>query len=111
MFLWLRKKPTPERYPGWPGCPPVFRSEGLRAGRAKVGGSDEGGLEELREVCLSRSSNRAKRCSTVRAHARTLGGATAQSSTLIPVGGASCDGIRTTRLLVVYHPRRPLPIS
>src|SRR4029453_4476148 len=103
----LRLQFTP--VPGWPGWPPVRCPEGRQAGRDRVGGSDEGGLEELREVCLSCSSNRAKRCSTARAHARTLGGVAAQSSTLIPVGGASWDGIRNS-LLVAYHQMPPLPI-
>ena len=42
----------------WPGCPPRFLPEGGAGGRRFTeGGSDEGGLEELVEFLLTRSSS------------------------------------------------------
>src|SRR5512143_3719422 len=52
---------------GWwrgPGCPPRFFPEGGAGGRRLTeGGSEDGGLEELVEFLLSRSSKSAIRCS------------------------------------------------
>jgi hypothetical protein len=46
-----------------PGCPPSFLPLGVLLGRAGVAGpSLDGGLEELRELRLTRSSSRLRRC-------------------------------------------------
>ena len=48
-----------------PGCPPDFRPVGGAGGlRFRPMGSDEGGLEELVELRLSRASRSATRCSS-----------------------------------------------
>src|SRR3989304_5685206 len=48
--------------PGWPVCPPAFRPEGGGFGRGgALGGSDDGGFDELRDVWLTRSSSSARR--------------------------------------------------
>src|SRR4051794_9614487 len=50
-----------------PGCPPRFRPEGGVGGlRLNPMGSDEGGLEELVELSLSRASRSRTRCSSSR---------------------------------------------
>src|SRR4051794_27242356 len=62
----------------WPGCPPRFLPEGGAGGRRLTeGGSEEGGLEELVEFLLSRSSNSAIRRSKVSANAETAACASA----------------------------------
>jgi hypothetical protein len=79
-------------WPSCPGWPPVLRPDGslLRRGFA-CGGSDDGGFEEFRDVCLSRASRFASRCSSSVTSTRTATGVAVQSSVLIPGGGpTSC---------------------
>src|SRR4051794_19669009 len=100
----------------WPGCPPRFFPEaGVGGRRLTEGGSDEGGLEELVESLLTRSSNSAMRRSRVVSNARMAawasGGTVSQSGS--GIGGASLmpHGIRdgeassNTRPLNAYPTR------
>ena len=76
------------RWPGWPGFPPALRGvvdDASRRGFLK-GASDEGGLDEVVEFCVSRASRVSTRlcsCATssrrVRTYACTASGVCAQS--------------------------------
>src|SRR5262249_23764192 len=75
-------------WPSCPGCPPDCRPGGSFAGRGRaLGGSEDGGLEELREVWVSRASSCATRRSNSVTNTRTATGVALQSSSLIPGGG------------------------
>ena len=64
--------------PACPGCPPLARPDGRRGGRGgALGGSDDGGLDEVREVLLACSSNRATRSSRSATTTRTIAGVAA----------------------------------
>src|SRR2546427_10717221 len=79
-------------WPSCPGCPPDFRPVGSFAARGfACGGSDDGGLEEFRDGCLSRASSCATRCSNSMTTTRTATGVALQSSSLIPSGGNGFD--------------------
>src|SRR5882672_10023419 len=92
--------------PSCSGCPPDLRPVGSCAGRGlALGGSDDGGWEEFRDVCLSRASTSTSRLSNSCTNPRTAGGVAAQSSRLIPVGGA-CSGIAGVLPITKPHARQ-----
>jgi hypothetical protein len=68
--------------------------------RTVEGGSEDGGVEELRDVWLTRSSSRPKRSSKVLTNTRTDAGVAAQSSGRIPAGGES---LSINIALSLYH--------
>jgi len=89
--------------PAWPTCPPAGRPEWARLRRAgALGGSEDGGRDDVREVCFSRSSSAARRASSVVSRAscssrrrcwsctsvRTAAGVAAQSSAEMSGGRA-----------------------
>src|SRR3954471_10545437 len=83
----------------WPGCPPRFFPEtGVGGRRLTEGGSDEGGLEELVEFLLTRSSRAAIRRGRVLRSAPMAtwasGGTVSPSGTGIGVGSLMPHGIR-----------------
>src|SRR5262249_31405475 len=96
-------------WPSCPGCPPAWRPVGAFVDRGcALGGSDDGGLDEFRDVCLSRASSCATRCSNSLTTTRTVTGVAFQSSSLIPSGG---EGFAMIGSLPITKPQLPQSLA